>query len=239
MEHGLGRAIDREETMTVSVVFPWRPGCLWRERSFNWVRDRYAATHPSWEVVIGESPQGLFSRSAAILDGARRASGDVLVVADADVWCDPADAVERVTETGWSVPHTLIHRLSEESSDLFMGGFPLDELELDQSNRQDRKPYRGNETGTLVVLAREVLFDVPPDPRFVGWGQEDNAWGAALNTLVGKSVRLGADLVHLWHPPQERQTRVVGNPEGQALWRRYQKAARRPEAMRALLAEAA
>lgn len=224
--------------ISVSVAVPFRPGCPWRERAFAWVREKYAAMHPSWELVVGESPDGPFSRAAAILDAARKSSGDVIVVADADVWCDPADSVPDAVESGWSIPHMLIHRLSEQASIEYMGGYPLAGLQLDQSNKQDRRPYRGHETGTLVAVRRDVLFDVPPDRRFVGWGQEDDAWALALRTLVGPPARRRDDLVHLWHPPQERLSRKVGSADGLALFRRYQFANRHPERMRALLEEA-
>jgi hypothetical protein len=225
--------------MTVSVVFPWRAGCLWREASYRWVAERYATLFPDWELVEGTSPDGPFSRAAAILDGARKSSGDLIVVADADVWCDPTAAVDAAAESGWAIPHKMIHRLSEESSALFMAGAPLEGLGLDQSNRQDSKPYRGHECGTLVVLQRELLFDVPPDPRFIGWGQEDDAWSLALRTLAFPPVRFDADLVHLWHPAQPRISRIVGTPEGKALHFRYQRARNKPQRMRALIEEAA
>ncbi len=222
--------------MNVSVVVPWVAGDPWRAQAWAWVKARFAETQ--WEVVTGTCLDGPFNRSAAILDGARHASGDVFVVADADVWCDPTEAVERATENGWAVPHTLIHRLSKESTVQVLTGSDWRGLPLSEDNPQDSKPYRGNETGTLVVLARDVLFDVPPDPRFVGWGQEDQAWGMALRTLVGAPWRGPDDLVHLWHPPQPRQSRVVGSSANMDLLRRYQAARRRPDAMRSLVDEA-
>lgn len=224
--------------MNVSVVVPWVAGDPWRGQAWAWVRARFAETHSDWEIVTGTCPDGPFNRSAAILDGARQASGDVLVVADADVWCDPAEAVAQALETGWAVPHTLIHRLSKESTVQVLTGSAWRGLPLSTDNRQDAKPYRGKPTGGLVVFRRDVLFDVPPDPRFAAWGQEDDAWSLALHTLVGAPWRGPDDLVHLWHPPQPRQSRVVGSQANMDLLRRYQAARRRPDAMRALVDEA-
>lgn len=225
--------------MTVSVLIPWSPGCEWRERSFRWVLAKYAAVHPTWEVVTGSSSSELFSRSQAILDAASRATGDVLVVADADVWCDPAAAVAAVAGPGWAIPHTLIRRLSPQSTEaVFAGAEHLTGLPLSTDNGQDSKPYKGHATGTLVVFTRDVLDQVPPDPRFVGWGREDDAWATALRTLVGSPVRYGADLVHLWHPPQERLSRTKASDENEALFRRYRAARARPARMAALIEEA-
>jgi hypothetical protein len=224
----------------VSLLVPFTPGrCPHRDAAWAWVRSRYATVFPRWEIVVGEgdTPDG-YSRSRGILDAARQATGDVLVVTDADVWCHPGLAVLRAVEDGWAVPHTMIHRLSVESTDKVLAGSPWQGLPLSTDNPQDSKPYRGNETGTLVVLRRDVFDRCPPDPRFVGWGQEDNAWGAALRCLAGPPWRGPDDLVHLWHPPQPRKSRVVGNDRNLALWRRYRNARTNPAAMAALIEEA-
>lgn len=224
----------------VSIVFPFRAGCLYRERAFDWCRAWWAEAFPEFEQIVGESPDGPFSRSAAMLDGAARAEGEVLVFADTDVWCEPAAvlaAIDAVSEHGWAVPHRLLHRLSPESSDLFMAGHPLEGLELSSDNSRDMSPYVGNATGTLLVTHKNAFTEAPPDPRFRGWGQEDNAWWVTLQTLVGSCWRGDADLVHLWHPPAERSDRKVGNPVSLSLWRRYRKANNHPDVMRALINE--
>ena len=222
--------------MTVSVLVPWRPGCPWRERSWLWVQARYAEHHTEWEIVEGNCADGPFNRSEAILDAASRASGDVFVVADSDVWCDPQPAIDNLD--GWAIPHTLIHRLSEDSTRQVLAGSDWRGLPLSTDNRQDSRPYRGHETGTLVVLERDLLLDVPPDVRFVGWGQEDDAWSLALRALAGTPWRGTDDIVHLWHPAQPRLTRRVGTEAGEALFKRYSAARRDPARMRSLIEEA-
>lgn len=225
-------------TATVSVLVPWSPGCGWREQAWAWVREKYSIEFPGWELVTGDgaTPAG-YSRSRAILDAASRAAGEVLVVADADVWCDPTTAVNQVDEHGWSIPHELIHRLSPDSTRQVLAGAPWRGLPLSTDNPQDSRPYRGHPTGTLVVLRSEVLAEVPPDRRFVGWGHEDDAWALALRTLIGPPWRGRDDLVHLWHPPQPRLTRRIGSNESAALMARYRRARLRPAQMRALLEE--
>lgn len=226
--------------MRVSVLVPFTAGtCPFRDRAWEWVSDQYATVFPRWEIVVGEGwTEGGYSRTQAILDAEGRATGDVLVVADADVWCHPGLAVLRAAEDGWAVPHRLIHRLSDESTAKVLWGHRWKGLPLSTDNPQDAKPYRGNDTGTLVVIRRDVFEKAPPDPRFVGWGQEDEAWGTALRTMVGPAWRGDDDLVHLWHPPQVRKTRVVGNEANRALRRRYTAARHDRDAMSALIEEA-
>lgn len=222
--------------MSVAVLAPFTGGCEHREAAWAHVQARWEG----WELHTGDgNTDAGYSRSRAILDAASKTDADVLVVTDADVFLDgPIEpALIEAERYGWAVPHLLLHRLSPESTRLVLDGADWHGLPLSQDNPQDRKPYRGNETGTLVVVTREALNTAPPDPRFVQWGSEDEAWGKALRTLVGPPWRGSADLVHLWHPPQPRRSRTVGNPANAALARRYHKARHNPAAMRALIEE--
>lgn len=224
--------------MTVSVVLPIGGDCPHRAAALAWVSDRYQREHPDWELVYADGSTSTgYSRSQAILAGARMASGRVLLVADGDVWCDARSAVQAAVEAGWAVPHRLMHRLSRESTELVFGGADWRGLPLSTDNTQDSKPHAASLTGAMVAVRRDVLLDVPPDVRFVGWGQEDKAWSAALHCLVGVPWCGAEDLVHLWHPAQPRKSRVVGSDAGKALWHRYRAAARDKVTMRALIEE--
>lgn len=224
--------------MTVAVVALWSPGCPHRERNWDWLKAKLEAAHPDWPIVVGEHHGKLYSRTQAMLDGARKTDADVLVFTDADVWTDglPA-AVDHVGDTGWSVPHRLIHRLSADSTEQVLAGHDWRGLPLSTDNAQDARPYRGHEGGTLLVVTRGAFQIAPPDPRFVGWGSEDDALALALRTLVGEPWRGTDDLVHLWHPPQERRSRVVGTSGNKKLLERYRRAARDPRQMLDLMDE--
>lgn len=224
--------------MSVAVIFPFRAGCPYREAAFEWVRSQFDAF--PWEQVIGECEPGPYNRSAAIIDGVLKTDATTLVISDADVWCDGTErAVQHVEEHGgWVVPHRLIWRLSRESTAEVLAGYSWKNRPLSQDNEQDKRPYVGNECGTLLVIHREVLLSAPPDVRFVGWGQEDLAWAYALRALCGRSRRYPNDLVHLWHPPQERLDRKVGSRTSELLLDRYRKVRTKPHLMRELVAEA-
>lgn len=217
--------------MSVAVVVPWRDnGCAYRYRNWEWVQEQFAVRYPDWPVVTGPSSEGPFNRSEAILRGAASCDADVLVVHDADVWFDGDldEVVERVAVgSGWAVPHWHLVRLSAAASAAVLDGATLS-ADLAVAER----PYKGNATGTLLVIHRSLLFSVPPDVRFVGWGQEDEAWGAALETLYGRPARGPHDLYHLWHPEPQRMNRREGNREGVALRKQYDRANRDRRGMR-------
>jgi hypothetical protein len=223
----------------VTVVVPFRGDAGWRNRVWVWVQRWWAAHYPGWQVVAGACPDGPWVKAAAVADALTRATGDILVLADADVVCVGAGEAARKVASGaapWAVPHGQVRRLSAQATDLVLAGADPSAAMAGLA----RPPYRGVEGGGLVVLPRTCYEQAPLDPRFVGWGSEDEALALALRTMVGKPWR-GTDVLwHLWHDPQPRLNQHVGSAASHALLTRYQFAAKegRP-AMRRLLTEAA
>jgi hypothetical protein len=216
----------------IDVIVPWQPGCRHREAAWRFLRPRWEQVG---EVIEGRCV-GPWVKAEAVADALTRSTSDVLVIADADVWVDPSDAVA-ACET-WAVPHLKVHRLSEQSTQMVLEGADWCGLALDRSNGQDRRPYRGQLGGGVTVIRRDVYVDCPI-PRIEGWGQEDEAWAIALQCLYGKPWRGDRDLVHLWHPPQQRASRTVGSDAGRRIRERYRCARRNPTAMRELVKETA
>lgn len=197
------------------------------------MRGRYGAE--GWPVVEALAPAGPWVKAAAVMPAVEASAADVMVVADADVWCDGlAKAVDAVVQGAvWAIPHGRVCRLTESASEAVEAGASPSRDDVEQP------PYRGVPGGGIVVIPRASVLEVPLDPRFVGWGGEDHSWGYALRTLLGSPWRGSAPLWHLWHPPQPRLSRRIGSAENDALHLRYAAARRNPAAMRALIDEVA
>lgn len=242
--------------MTTAILIPFRPDNGPRTRAAEHVHDVYART--GWELSMasdvltgGDAP---WCKAQAV----RRAlqlvvsdvwdPPDVLVISDAD--CFPVDldelvhAVEtvasghRIDERGehvpceWAMPHRLVRRLSEDATRHLIddGGAVLGTV--------CRSPYIGFEGGGCTVISAEAYAQCPLDPRFEGWGNEDEAWGMALRTMFGAPWRGESQLVHLWHPPAKPGHRKNYEPASIELLARYRQASKHgPDAMRALLDE--
>lgn len=202
--------------MSVERIIPWRPGCPHRARALEHVLSLH-----EYPVTIAEAPPGDWCKALAVMPAVERSSADVIVLADADVWTDGIEAAVKAVEdeAAWAIPHQLVRR-------------------LDENGGEAERPYVGIEGGGIVVARRETLLDVPLDPRFVGWGQEDESHGVALTTLHGRPWRGTADLTHFHHPPQPRLSRARGSRESWELRRRYMRARHDKRAMRELVAEA-
>jgi len=234
------KADPMPDLVSATVVVPWRPTPD-RTRLWEFLSQRWAAAFPDWEVLEACCPDdGPWRKGVAVADGIARASHDVIVVADADVWCDGVAAAAAAVaqgQAGWAVPHHLLRRLTASATDevLATGAWPTVRTTFTYAER----PYVGHPGGGMVVLTRQVYRRAPIDPRFAGWGQEDNAWAVALRLLAGREWRGTDDMWHLWHAPQPRQSRMYGSSASAALLRRYMAAKASPRTMTALIAEAA
>lgn len=214
--------------MNVEIIVPWGGYCPARARAWNWCRSHYGHS-----VRVAQHRGKDWIKALAVMPAIQDSAAEIVVVADADVTTPGLEeAIEAVRDGApWAVPHERVHRLSERSTEMLFHGaeFPLP---------TEQKPYFGVEGGGCIVARRETLLEVPMDPRFVGWGQEDLSWGLALNHLAGERWRGTAPLYHLWHPHPERMDRKFGSYAGRELYRRYCRARRSTDQMRALVEEA-
>lgn len=228
----------RKARPPISVVAPARLDDEHRRAAWAWVRARYEDRYPRWQIVEGTCT-GPWSKGAALADGLARANGDIVIVTDADVWCDDiGTAVDAIVNgSGWAIPHRDVHRLNpEQTRDVLDGADPA--AAGHNLRALDRRAYKGMPGGGLVVARAQTIRDVPIDPRFYGWALEDHAWGNALQTLVGRPWRGETPLWHLWHPHIGPAERNRGDEDAEQLRRRYVRAWRQPRQMRALIDEA-
>jgi hypothetical protein len=224
-----------------SVLIPFTGACAHRRAALAWVRARYAQKHPEWQVRsqadLGSSAsngrtEAGFCKAALVKSLIEASDAEIVIVADADVWCEGlSEAVEAVQGSAmWAMPHHNLHRLTREATEAVLAG-------ADPFTAESEKPYKAMIGGGMVVLRRDVALAVPLDPRFIGWGGEDQAWGLALRRLYGPPWRGTEPMVHLWHPRQWRRTEMGGSWANEELRSRYVAALLSETGMRELLDE--
>lgn len=218
----------------MTLVVPWRPSGRDRQRALDWILQRHREERPDLPVVVVEHDGEPWCKAATIREAAAATDG-LLIVSDADVWCDRLDDAVEAVQAGapWAVPHDRVHRLTREATGqlITVGGNPA-------VMPCHRRRYRGVAAGGIIVIPAATVRDVPPDVRFTGWGGEDFAWRDALRTLVGPEWRdTTGPLIHLWHPAQPDKARHVGSNANRRLMRRYIFARDQPVVMRALIEE--
>jgi len=224
----------RQRASGVSVLVPFRTDHGPRAEAWAWVRRRYELLHPAWEVLEGRC-SGVWRKGAAIADALSRATGDILIIADADCVVAPEaleEAVLLAPTVPWVVPHKLVKRLDPDSSSQILAQEPT---ALIRGGSLCRKAYDGFAGGGFVVVDRaryEAAGGMPTE--FTGWGAEDEALAVILDTLYGTHHRLSWDLWHLWHPPGGRR-RGEAYERNRILLRRYLAARGKPRRMWALI----
>jgi hypothetical protein len=225
-------------TRRTAVVIPWRPDHSHRSRAWRHLRPRWQAAHPDWDLLEGLFEGEPWIKSHAIGAALARTDAEVLVIADADVWCEGTRRAVEAVEAGdarWAIPHRRVHRLGPlPTRRLLAGRLPWEKIE---TASLAQRPYTGMPGGGLVVIDRALYEAAPLDPRFRGWGGEDSAAGIAWAALAGKPWRGTDPLWHLWHPPQPRTTRGVGSTESLQLLGRYKLKRGNADAIKAIIAE--
>lgn len=214
--------------MNVEVWIPWQPGCPYREAALGWVIERWRETgyEPNLAQLDG------WSQPKAVNMAAEQSRADILVIADADTWCEGTEGAIQAAIAGaaWAVPHRTMHRLTEASTARALAGAHPEGLELEEA------PYVDIKGAGCCAVHRDVLIDVPWDERFVGWSKFARAWRAAMTTLHGDPWRGEGRRWHLWHPPEPRASRVTAlDPASELLWAQYEAARGAEAAIRELL----
>lgn len=236
--------------MNVSLLVPLGTGHNeTRDLNWEWLRARWEALRPSWEIVEGFAPADRWCKAQAVADAASRATGDVWVICDADLWVESWPTLKEAAAVAathtWVVPCGNVYRLAPDATRRIVAedpdrpvDWPVARSELANGHKRNAF-YRLFPGGGIFAITPEAYHRAGGfDPRFVGWGGEDLAFAAALNTLVGPPVRLEASVWHLYHQ-LSRQAAKIGRPSApnDRLCRRYLHAEGDPAAVRSIISD--
>jgi len=221
----------------ISILVPLRlddPNGV-RARNWEWLKKYWEAALPEAEIVLGDDPSSVpFSKSAAVNDAASRANGDIFAVLDADIFLAKESMLHAAEEIRlarshqaklWFVPYRQLYRLTEAASNSVTASDPANPrlpscpppLE-DFSNTGLSQGLPASRVGhwygaMAQIFPREAYYTVGGwDPRFKGWGGEDQAAMLAMDTLYSPHKTLPSAVFHVWHPVLTRNP--TDNPAG-------------------------
>jgi hypothetical protein len=225
------------------VLIPWRGGD--NRREYLWDLTRYWLEKLDWPIFTGDFVDGRnsneFNRGGSINTAAREAGDwDVALIGDADTYQDP-DAAYAAAEIAASsgdlvVPWSERLKLSNIGTEIF-GKLGPTQVFLRHRDVTDKTSRDGG--GATIIVPRSA-WDVVGgfDESHLGYGNEDLAFMAAIETLVAKPTRVQGRALHLWHPTRKGVgTLKAATRPNQELWDRYRAARGDARAMRALLDE--
>jgi hypothetical protein len=230
---------------SLSLIIPFRDDDGTRTAVKEWIVARWRHHHPDAEIIVGSDDGGTpFSKTLAVNRAFDRSSGDIVGMLDSDVWIAPEhtrEAVDLIARGAarWVKPASKVFRLTEAATARLVAQDPR--VPFPKPSRDDYESIR--KIWGLFHLFPRAAFEAIGgyDPRFRGWGGEDTAAIAAMDTLWGEHTMLPHSLYHLYHPH-------ATNAAGEAIWEgqtarntdlrdRYDAARGKPELMRVLAEE--
>lgn len=178
----------------ISLVISYRDkGCPHRTAAFEYVTAYYEPLGA--EVVV----EGTGARPEALNRAIRRASGDIIIQADADslVPLGTLRAAAVMAETpGLVVPFDRYLYLTLDATERALVG--ADPAAMGPDDCEEVGP---GGVGNVTVFSRQTWEQAGGfDERFVTWGGDDAAFAYAAEAFCGPTRRLPGDMVHLWHP---------------------------------------
>ncbi len=205
------------------VIVPYRADGGHRDRLWHHLLDRYWSALP-YPITRGEHTDGPFNRSAAINTAAARRWG-VAVIADADTWVPARQLTEAITtanRTGRLVAaFTSVVELDRDcTAAILAGGTGVNSLGVERIRTAALEIQ-----SSMLVIPRTLWDHIGGfDPRFAGWGGEDNAFWHAATLIGGRPIRIDGPAFHLWHEPGCRDKTTPEYRANLALWQRYRSA---------------
>lgn len=221
----------------VTVVVPFRTkGDSWRDAVNDWVLERWQMLLPEAEVISCDSGLDPFCHASSINQGARSGTGNLLVIADADIAVntDVLDAALQVAnDDGWALAERYC-ALTEPQSRALLDTSPLTIIEPAEP---DWVSVNVNWAGFLTVNRQTFVEHGGHDERLSGWAPDDIALAAKLDTLIAPVTRVSGPLFHLWHHANLDDTfGVEGYHAKRDLAHTYVDARGNPDRMRQVMA---
>jgi len=247
----------------ISVIVPFRSDGTERQEIWDWLQRFYEWRLPEAQFLVGTDDGTPFSKTMAVNEAARRASGDIYVILDADCWINPeviTEAAHRIRvararhKRRWYIPYRHLYRLTKCASERILDENPFwihppngwaEELFFENQDIENcDESGIGHNFGALIqIMPAEAFWEVGGmEPRCRGWGVDDVAFVMALDTLYTRHRTLDRNVFTFYHKPKGRRHHRLWDgqtdedPNGR-LGERYSRAWGDPLKMRALVDE--
>lgn len=203
--------------MQAEIYLPWRDsGAQDRLRNMRHVKRELESYELGPVRLMDSEAKRPFSRAQARNDAVSNSTADVVVLCDADTLPMPdalASAIKGASESAvLHLPYTQYVGLTEKHAKAVTSNKTgVDDMEWLET--------ADHSIGGVWVIQPKAWWNAEGmDPKFTGWGWEDNAFYFASNTLNGDTVRHTGNIYHLWHT---RAPNLIHTPQYRLNKQRY------------------
>jgi hypothetical protein len=184
----------------LSIVIPWRRSNQ-SDRNMNakWCFARYKHLFPDAEFIYCDSGDKIFSKAKSLNQGVLQASGDYIIITDADYLFSSTMAKEIVNKQPWTVA------VKKENYFYLSENMTKEILTLDSSiNLKDiHIPIKHVKSCPFEVYGGVWAFlkdnFIKFDPNFSGYGYEDETFYLCMNAQYGQPFKTNNKIYHLHH----------------------------------------
>ncbi|MEH7119633.1 galactosyltransferase-related protein [Neobacillus vireti] len=224
----------------VSIVIPFQTDNGPRAEVFEWIKHYYEQVMPEAELCLGIIDKGEINKAKAVNLAAKKATREILVIADADVVFDPQliiKALKVLPHAPCIIPFTEIYDIDRSGTERLVKSKPAWPFAFKADECKKASWIYQGFAGKLIIIPK-VNFEAAGgfDERFIGWGGEDDAFSLAVQTISGKLENIEGVIFHLWHPSSSYSTNPFGKANGELL-NRYKRANGDPQKMLKLIRE--
>jgi len=199
----------------ISFLMPYRKSDESREKAFEWSVRKWQHDLPEAEIIVAsDDGQDPFSKTVAVNNAYRDATTDIFAIVDADIWVDRntiLESVKLIQENPmlFVQPCKNVARITKEKTEDI---YNINVTQPFPTLKQHDILRTSKVVGLICMFSRQVFEHVGGmDPRFRGWGGEDNAWNQVMHHVCGQTHVGEGTAYHLWH-------NRARNDEGRPIW---------------------
>lgn len=183
------------EDSNISILINHKRG-LYNDKNWMCIKKRYEFLIPNGEIVIGDYPKDNYSKSLTINNAAKRARGDIFIIADSNIafnFESIKKGLDMLKQYPFIVPYEDVIYLNQHSTRDFYTLSPKLNMNGIRFSVYKREPAS---VGYIFIVPRKNFENIGGfDENITDWDEENMDFNDRLYARFGESKRLNNYLI--------------------------------------------